>query len=86
MFVMINAYGSLHFSAIFSASLLLTLVHYGAVPPLVVKAKGMNEDFSQCQSLFVCTYPFYPSLFQVVGSVSLPFAFKADLQCITLED
>jgi len=31
----IAAYGSLCFSAIFSASLLLTLVHSGAISPLV---------------------------------------------------
>jgi len=35
-------HGSLHFSA----SLVLTLVHCGAVPPLVVKTRGLNEDFS----------------------------------------
>jgi len=34
------AYGFLHFSAIFSASLLLTLMHSDAMPPLVVKTRG----------------------------------------------
>ena len=46
MYVMTDAYGSLRFSAIFSASLLLTLLHSGAIPPLVVKTRGLNEDFS----------------------------------------
>jgi len=37
----------LRFSAIFSASLfLLTLMHAGAIPPLVVKTRGFNKDFS----------------------------------------
>ena len=35
MYVMTDAYGSLRFTAIFSASLLLTLLHSGAIPPLV---------------------------------------------------
>jgi len=39
---MTDAYGYLRFSGIFSASLLLTLVHSGDIPPLVVKAKGLN--------------------------------------------
>jgi len=43
MHVMTDAYGSLRFSAIFSASLLLT--HSGAIPPLV-KTQGLNEDLS----------------------------------------
>jgi len=46
MYVMTDAYDSLHFSAIFSASLLLILLHSGAIPPLVVKTRGLNEDFS----------------------------------------
>jgi len=35
------AYGSLHFS-----TSLLTLVHSGAIPLLVVKTIGLNEEFS----------------------------------------
>ena len=47
MYVMTDAYGSLRFSAIFSASLLFTLLHdSGAIPPVVVKTRGLNEDFS----------------------------------------
>jgi len=48
MYVMTDAYGSSRFSAIFSASLLftLTLLHSGAVPPVVVKTSGLNEHFS----------------------------------------
>ena len=65
MYVMTDAYGCLRFSAIFSASLLFTLLHSGAIPPVVVKTRGLNEDFSICQSLFDCIY--YPSPFHVVG-------------------
>jgi len=46
MYVMTDAYGSLCFSAIFSASLLLTLLHSRAIPLVVVKTRGLNEDFS----------------------------------------
>jgi len=46
MYVMTDACGSLRFSAIFSASLLFTLLHSGAIPPVVVKTRGLNEDFS----------------------------------------
>jgi len=38
--------GSLCFPAIFSASLLLTLLHSGAILPLVVKTRGLSKDFS----------------------------------------
>jgi len=38
---MTDAYGSLRFSAIFSASLLFTLLHSGAIPAVVVKTKGI---------------------------------------------
>ena len=38
--VMTDVYGSLRFSAIFSASLLFTLLHSGAIPPVVVKTRG----------------------------------------------
>jgi len=34
------------FFSYFSASLLLTLLHSGAIPPLVAKTRGLNEDFS----------------------------------------
>ena len=37
-----DAYGSLHFLAIFSASLFLTLLHSSAITPLVVKTKGVT--------------------------------------------
>ena len=67
MYVMTDAYASLHFSAIFSASLLLTLLHSGAIPPVVVKTRGLNEDFSISISLWLI----YPSLFHVVG-IPLP--------------
>ena len=46
MYFMTDAYGSLRFSAIFSASLFFTLLHSGAIPPVVVKTRGLNEDFS----------------------------------------
>ena len=53
MYVMTDAYGSLRFSAIFSASLLFTLLHSGAIPPVVVKTRGLNEDFFVNHSLVV---------------------------------
>jgi len=34
------------FFSYFSASLLLTLLHSGAIPPLFAKTRGLNEDFS----------------------------------------
>jgi len=46
MYVMTDAYGSLHFSAIFSASLLFTPLYSDAIHPVVVKTRGLNEDFS----------------------------------------
>jgi len=52
------------FSAIFSASLLLTLVHSGVNPPLVVKTRGLNEGFSM--SITLCLYLSF-FLFHVVG-------------------
>jgi len=52
-YVMTDAYGSLHFSAIFSASLLLTLLHSGAIPPVAVRTKGLNEDFSMSITLLL---------------------------------
>ena len=51
MYVMTDACGSLRFSAIFSASLLFTLLHCGAIPPVIVKTRGLNEDFSMSNSL-----------------------------------
>jgi len=39
---MTDACGFLHFSA----SLLSTLVQCGVIPPLVMKTRGLNEDFS----------------------------------------
>ena len=53
MYVMTDAYGSLRFSAIFSASLLFTLLHSGAIPPVVVKTRGLNEDFSMSITLWL---------------------------------
>jgi len=53
MYVMTDAYGSLRFSAIFSASLLFTLVHSGVIPPVVVKTRGLNEDFSMSITLWL---------------------------------
>ena len=47
----LDAYGCLRFSAIFSASLLFTLLHSGAIPPVVVKTRGLNEDFSMSITL-----------------------------------
>ena len=59
MCVMTDAYGSLWFSAIFSASLLLTPLHFGAIPPLVVKTRELNEEFSMSITLWLySTYPF----------------------------
>ena len=46
MYVMTDAYGSLRSSAIFSASVLFTLLHSGDISPVVVKTRGLNEDFS----------------------------------------
>jgi len=64
MYVMTDAYGSLRLSTIFSASLLLTLVHL--VPSLhLLYRQGDWMKTSQCQSLFGCTYPSF--LFHVVG-------------------
>ena len=51
MYVMTNAYGSLRFSAIFSASLLFILLHSGAIPTVVVKTMGLREDF--CMSITI---------------------------------
>ena len=48
---MTDTYGSLHFLAIFSANLLLTLLHSGAIFPLV--ARGLNEDFSMSIALYL---------------------------------
>ena len=53
LYVTTDAYGSLRFSASFSASLLLTLLHSGAIPPLVVKTRGLNEDFSMSITLWL---------------------------------
>jgi len=33
------------FELFFSASYLFTLLHSGAIPPLVVKTRGLNEDY-----------------------------------------
>jgi len=63
--VMTDAYGSLHFSAIFSTSLLLTLLHSGAIPTLVVKTRGLNEDFLMSITLWL--YLSILSLFFIVG-------------------
>jgi len=66
MYVMTDAYGSLRFSAIFknfSASLLFTLLHSGAIPPVVVKTSGLNEDFSMSITFWLylsfCSSPFH---------------------------
>jgi len=65
MYVMdTDAYSSLRFSAIFFASLLLTLLHSGAISSPVLKTRGVNENLSICQSRFGYTYP---SLFHIVG-------------------
>ena len=45
LYVMTDAYGSMRFSAIFSASLLFNLLHSGAIPLVAVKTRGLNEDF-----------------------------------------
>ena len=58
MYVMTDACGSLRFSAILSAS------HSGAFPPIVVKTRGLNEDFIMSITLG-CTYP--SSRFHVFG-------------------
>ena len=53
MYVMTDAYGNLCFSSVFSASLLFTLLHSGAIPPVVAKTRGLNEDFSMSITLVV---------------------------------
>jgi len=55
MYVMTDAYGPLRFSAVFSASLLFTIIllHSGAIPPVVVKTRGLNEDFSMSITLWL---------------------------------
>ena len=76
MYVMTDAHGSLCFSVIFSASLLftITLLHSGAISPVVVKTRGLNEDFSMSITLWLyCIYPSSP--FHVVGR-SLPRTFQ----------
>jgi len=45
--------GFLHFSIIFSASLLLTLLHSGAIHLPVVKTRVMNVDFSMSITLWL---------------------------------
>ena len=42
LWVMTHVYGSVRFSAIFSANVLLTVVHSDGIPPLV-KTRGLNE-------------------------------------------
>jgi len=50
------------FQLFFSASLLFTLLQSGAIPPVVVKTRGLNEDFSMSITLWlylsfqVCTF------------------------------
>ena len=74
MHVMTDAHGSLRFLAIFSASLLFTLLHSGAIPPVVVKTRGLNEDISMSITLWLyCIYPSSP--FHAVGR-SLPRTFQ----------
>ena len=41
------------FFSYFSASLLFTLLHSGAIPPVVVKTRGLNEDFSMSITLWL---------------------------------
>jgi len=53
MYVMIDADVSLRFSAIFSASGLLTLLYSGAIPPVVVKTRELNEEFSMSITLWL---------------------------------
>ena len=65
MYVMTDAYGSLQL--FFSASLLFTLLHSGAIPPVVVKTRGLNEDFSMSITLSVFGYTYPSSPFHVVG-------------------
>jgi len=64
---MTDAYGSMRFLAMFSASLLLTLIHSSAIPPLVVKTRGLNEEFSV--SITFWLYCTNHSLFHVGRSV-----------------
>ena len=54
MNVMTDAYDSLRFSAIFSASLLFTLLHSGAIPPVIVKTRDwMKTSLYVSHSLIV---------------------------------
>jgi len=51
------------FFSFFSAGLLLTLLYSGAIPPLVVKTKGLNDkDFSMSITLWL--YLFFFCLFE----------------------
>jgi len=60
---MTDTYGSLHFSDIFLACLLLILVHSGAILPFVAQRQVDCIKTSQCQLLFGCTYNSFIILF-----------------------
>ena len=70
------------FFSYFFASLLLTVLHSGAIPPLVVKTRGLNEDFSMSITLWL----YFSSLFHVVGR-SLLVTFQnmtCEVGCVIL--
>ena len=82
MYVMTDAYSSLCFSAIFSASLLSTLTGaFWCHPSTCCKDKGIEiMKTSQCQSLFGCTHP---SLFHVFGRSLLGISQnKTEVRCV----
>ena len=52
------------FFSYFSASLLFTLLHSGAILLIVVKTRGLNEDFSMY--CFTCPFPNYSRCYRVI--------------------
>jgi len=67
--VMTDAYGSLCFSAIFYPSLLFTLLHSGAILPVVVMTRGLNEDFSNYVNHSLVVYFILLLLFMLLGDL-----------------
>jgi len=83
MYVMTDAYGSLCFSAIFSASLLLTLLHSGAIPPLVVKTRGLNEDFSMSITLWLYLFCSFSCCWLISAARDFP-EYDCEVGCVIL--
>ena len=74
-------HGSLRFLAIFSASLLFTLLHSGAVLPVVVKTRGFNEDFSMSITLWLYLSFFSFSCCWLTSVRDLP-AYDCEVGCV----